>query len=53
MDEMKTLIEKTGLILSKEVDGLEQIFNRYENMVKISLIPSPQKNSQKLLSPES
>ena len=35
MEELKTLIEKTGLILAKEVDGLEQIFNRYENMVKI------------------
>jgi hypothetical protein len=35
MEEIKHLIEKTGLMLAKEVDGLEQIFNRYENMVTL------------------
>ena len=33
MDDIRKLIEKNGLILAKEIDGLEQIFNRFENMV--------------------
>jgi|688.fasta_scaffold2218227_2 hypothetical protein len=35
MEEIKHLIEKTGLMIAKEIGGLEQIFNRYENMVNI------------------
>ena len=34
MNEIKVSIEKTGLFFAKGVDGLEQIFNRFENMVR-------------------
>jgi hypothetical protein len=33
MIDVRKSIEKTGLVLAKEIDGLEQIFNRFENLV--------------------
>lgn len=33
MESISKSIEKTGLNITKQIDGLEQIFNRFENYV--------------------